>query len=67
MFIMDQKRIKEEKMAQLRNGLTAYAESNELIRLIKKDIQKYELLVHCDETPSGCWFIPLHEKTGNAC
>ncbi|WP_404453543.1 hypothetical protein LG329_03775 [Virgibacillus necropolis] len=67
MFIMNQKRIKEEKVNQLRNGLTAYAESHELIRLIKRDIQKYELSVHCDEAPSGCWFIPLHNESGNAC
>lgn len=67
MFIMDQKRMKDEKINQLKHGSTAYAESNELIRLIKRDIQKYELHVHCDETPSGCWFIPLHKQSGNAC
>lgn len=67
MFIMDQKRIRDEKIDQLQKGLTAYAESHELIRLIKRDIQKYELFVHCDETPSGCWFIPLFEENGSAC
>ncbi|ASN05008.1 hypothetical protein [Virgibacillus necropolis] len=62
MFIMNQKRIKEEKINQLREGQTAFAETHELIRLIKRDILKYDLHVHCDETPSGCWFIPLHER-----
>lgn len=67
MFIMDHKRIRDEKIDQLSKGISAYAESHELIRLIKRDIQKYQLFVHCDEAPSGCWFIPLHEKSGSAC
>lgn len=62
MFIMNQKKIKDQKINQLKSGLTAYEESKEVIRLIKRDIQKYELHVHCDETPLGCWFIPLHNK-----
>ncbi|MFZ3578192.1 hypothetical protein [Virgibacillus sp. DJP39] len=66
MFIMNHNRMKEEKINLLKNGLTAYAESNELIRLIKRDIKKFELHVHLDETPSGCWFIPLHNKNENA-
>ena len=62
MFIINQKIIKDQKINQLKSGLTAYEESREVIRLIKRDIQKYELHVHCDETPLGCWFIPLHNK-----
>lgn len=61
MFIQQQ-RIRDEKIRQLRSGQTAYAESQELIRLIKRDIMKHDLQVHCDQANSGCWFIPLHEK-----
>ncbi|MGY0693083.1 hypothetical protein ACW2QC_09885 [Virgibacillus sp. FSP13] len=62
MLIMPQGQIKDEKINQLKAGRTAYAESNELIRLIKRDITKLGLHVHCDQTNTGCWFIPLHEQ-----
>ncbi|WP_188453421.1 hypothetical protein [Virgibacillus oceani] len=62
MLIMNQRRIRDEKINQLKVGQTAYAESDELIRLIKRDIEKNNLHVHCDETAAGCWFIPLQGK-----
>jgi len=54
--------IREQKINLLRNGFSAYAESAELIRLIKRDIFRYALNVFYDETSSGCWFIPLRQK-----
>lgn len=62
MLVMHQTRIRDEKIMQLQKGRTAYAESNELIRLIKRDIDKHKLHVHCDQTNAGCWFIPLSEQ-----
>ncbi|GGB27563.1 hypothetical protein F3157_01235 [Virgibacillus dakarensis] len=62
MLIMPQSRIRDEKINQLKSGQTVYAESSELIRLIKRDIAKYHLHVHCDQTNTGCWFMPLQEK-----
>jgi hypothetical protein len=59
MLIMNERRIRDRKIEQLKKGRTAYAESKELIRLIKRDIEKYGLNVYYDETPSGCWFIPV--------
>ncbi|WP_234028548.1 hypothetical protein [Lentibacillus sp. Marseille-P4043] len=59
---MPQRQIRDEKIKQLKSGQTAYAESDELIRLIKRDIMKLDLHVHCDQTNTGCWFIPLHEQ-----
>jgi len=51
--------LRKEKLNLLKNGFSAYAESSELIRLIKRDIIRNSLYVFYDETPTGCWFIPL--------
>ncbi|MBU5468106.1 hypothetical protein KQI49_14855 [Virgibacillus sp. MSJ-26] len=54
--------MREQKVNLLKNGFSAYAESAELIRLIKRDIFNYALNVFYDETSSGCWFIPLSSE-----
>ncbi|WP_042146358.1 hypothetical protein [Paucisalibacillus sp. EB02] len=59
MLIMNERSIRDRKIEQLMNGRTAYAESKEVIRLIKRDIERYGLNVFYDETPTGCWFIPV--------
>lgn len=59
MFVMNNRRMRDEKIAQLKAGRTAYAETEELIRLIKRDIEKEHLHVHYDPGNGGCWFIPL--------
>ncbi|MFD2761834.1 hypothetical protein [Lentibacillus juripiscarius] len=61
MLVIHQSRLRDEKVAQLKEGKIAYAESAELIRLIKRGIQRENLLVHYDQTNTGCWFIPLNE------
>ncbi|HLR68452.1 hypothetical protein [Virgibacillus alimentarius] len=62
MFIMNERQIRDEKMKQLKKGQSAYAESYELIRLLLRDIKKYNLQVHCDRTNIGCWFIPISDQ-----
>jgi len=57
--MLNKRRIRDEKIRQLKAGRNAYAESHELIRLIKRDIEKEHLHVHFDTTRTGCWFIPL--------
>ncbi|WP_026906447.1 hypothetical protein [Paucisalibacillus globulus] len=59
MLIMNERTTRDRKIEQLMNGRTAYAESKEVIRLIKRDIERYGLQVYYDETPTGCWFIPI--------
>lgn len=59
MLIMSYYKLRDEKLAQLRNGHTAYAKSRELIRILKRGIEKEQLRVHYDETQKGCWIIPL--------
>lgn len=55
---MNRKRMVEDKLEQLNKGQTAYAESRELIRLVKREIENQQIPVFTDETESGCWFIP---------
>ncbi|PAV30389.1 hypothetical protein CIL05_07920 [Virgibacillus profundi] len=62
MLIMNHRRMRDEKMAQLKEGRTAYAETHELIRLIKRDIEREHLHVYFDDTKTGCWFIPMSDK-----
>lgn len=59
MFVLNNIRMRDEKISQLRAGRTAYAETTELIRLMKRSIEKEQLHVHLDATNGGCWFIPL--------
>ncbi|GGH75723.1 hypothetical protein GCM10010978_15860 [Compostibacillus humi] len=61
-MIIHQRSLRDRKIAQLKQGKNAYAESKELIRLIKRDIEKEHLNVLCEETNNGCWFIPLDER-----
>lgn len=59
MFVMNERRIRDEKIAQLKKGRAAYAESHELIRLIKRRIDQENIAVHVDNTNIGCWITPM--------
>ncbi|WP_010651143.1 hypothetical protein [Oceanobacillus massiliensis] len=59
MLPINLRRMRDEKIDQLRKGNTAYAETGELIRLMKRTIEKEQLHVQYDETDAGCWFIPV--------
>lgn len=59
MYVMNDRHIRDEKIAQLKKGRTAYAESKELIRLMKRRIERENLPVHYDYTTLGCWITPL--------
>ncbi|GLO66843.1 hypothetical protein M3E13_15025 [Oceanobacillus kimchii] len=53
------RRIRDTKMQLLRQGITAYAETEELIRLLKNSIKKENLSVQYDYDHAGCWFVPI--------
>lgn len=48
----------EQKMNLLHHGYSAYAESEDLIRMMKEEIMKQNLPVIIDQTDNGCWFFP---------
>lgn len=59
MLVMNERRIRDEKIEQLKHGCSAYAESEELIRLMKRGIDRTNLNIHLDYTDTGCLFIPI--------
>lgn len=61
MLMIHERRMRDEKMKYLLKGNSAYAETNELIRLLKREIERIGLHVFYDHTNTGCWFIPLQE------
>ncbi|MFD1851909.1 hypothetical protein [Oceanobacillus bengalensis] len=61
-MIINTIRLRDEKIANLKLGRNAYAESPELIRLIKRDIERQHLQVFFDHTDTGCWFIPADNR-----
>ena len=58
MTVLDRRLMRDEKIKQLKEGRTVYAESPEFIRLIKRGIEKEKLEVKLENTNGGCWFIP---------
>ncbi|MFS0751188.1 hypothetical protein [Oceanobacillus sp. 1P07AA] len=52
------RRIRDKKMQLLRQGITAYAETEELIRLMENSIKKENISVQYDYDHAGCWFVP---------
>ncbi len=62
MTVLDRRKMRDEKITQLKSGRTVYAESPELIRLIKRSIEKENLRVDYEESDAGCWFIPIENK-----
>ncbi|KGP73622.1 hypothetical protein N782_03080 [Pontibacillus yanchengensis Y32] len=62
MLIMNRRRLVEDKIQRIVSGQTAYAESKELIRLVKRELERQNLPVYMDETDSGCWFIPKQKQ-----
>ncbi|TCT24977.1 hypothetical protein EDD68_10444 [Melghiribacillus thermohalophilus] len=62
MWVIDRHKQLENKMNQLRNGYTAYAETEELIRLLKRRLKKQNMNVLMDQTENGVWFIPIKEE-----
>lgn len=61
MTVLDRRKMRDEKITQLKSGRTVYAESPELIRLIKRSIEKENLHVDYEESDAGCWFIPVED------
>lgn len=58
MKVIHTQRIADEKVNQLKEGLTAFAETEEVIRLVKRRIDRNNLVVHEEHTNLGCWFTP---------
>lgn len=60
-MIINRKILAKEKVENLKRGYSAYAETDELARIIEKELAHLDIPVFIDRTPFGWWFIP--EKT----
>ncbi len=62
MTVLDRQKMRDEKLKQLKEGRTIYAESPEFIRMIKRGIERENLKVVCENSNGGCWFSPDEES-----
>lgn len=57
-MIINRKAIARAKIEKLKNGYSAFADSQEVADLIEKELTQLNMAVHIDRTSQGCWFIP---------
>ena len=65
-MIITARELRNQKLERLRSGHNVYTESNEVIRLLQRDIAKENLDILCEQTSSGCWFTPIKNNTRSA-
>lgn len=58
-MVINRKHMARAKVEQLKQGVSAFAESTEVVHLMEKEISKQNLNVLIDRTPMGAWFIPV--------
>lgn len=62
MTVLDRREMRDEKLQQLKDGRTVYAESPEFIRMIKRGIEKECLQVIYENSNGGCWITPENKQ-----
>ena len=65
-MIITARELRNQKIERLRNGHNAYTESDEVIRLLQRDIARENLEIIVERTSSGCWFIPVKNNSKSA-
>ncbi|KNH36668.1 hypothetical protein ACV3PA_06755 [Exiguobacterium acetylicum] len=61
-MILNRSQIAREKVEQLKLGVTAFTETEEIAEKIRKSVAELQLNVIEDHTDRGVWFIP-QDKT----
>ncbi|WP_453994464.1 hypothetical protein [Bacillus nitroreducens] len=56
---INRRKLVNEKMARIKNGYSAYAESPDIVIALKKEIQALNINVVEEVTELGSWFIPV--------
>jgi hypothetical protein len=64
-MLINRRTIAKEKLEQLRNGQTAYAETIEVSDYMEKQIMNLEMDVVIDRTERGNWFYPTQSDREN--
>lgn len=62
-MILNRKQLVREKLQQIIDGYSAYAESKEVAEMLKKEIRLLNLEVFEDCTDIGSWFIPVKKES----
>lgn len=57
-MIINRKALARDKVEKLKNGYSAFTDSQEVAELVEKEIAELNMAVHIDRTSLGCWFIP---------
>ncbi|WCN37247.1 hypothetical protein [Aneurinibacillus uraniidurans] len=57
-MVISPREMARTKVEQLKNGLSAFSETQEVTELIERYIKEEQLNVLIDRTSLGCWFIP---------
>ncbi|GEM_PF-527223 len=61
-MIISERELCNQKIASLKKGQNAFAESEKLINRIEKAVAEENLEVLFDRTPAGCWITPIKEE-----
>ncbi|WP_227936611.1 hypothetical protein [Alkalihalobacillus deserti] len=57
-MVINRKEMALKKVEKIKNGLSAFAESKEVVEIIRKELEQDGIAVHEDITEVGSWFIP---------
>lgn len=61
-MIINRRQMAKSKINKIKNGYSAFAETQEIIEFIKKELERENIPVHIDQTEQGCWFIPIKNE-----
>ena len=57
-MIINRQEIVRKKLHLLEEGFSAFTDSQEVARLIKRELRKRDMRAIEDQTPHGSWFYP---------
>lgn len=57
-MIMNRKELARIKFENLKNGYSAFTDSEEIANILKGQLTNLSIPIHIDQTALGYWFIP---------
>ena len=62
-MIITNRELCNQKMESLKSGYNAFVESEKLLELVEREVEKENIQVVIEKTSAGCWIIPASEKS----
>ena len=62
-MVISRREMARAKVEKLKNGFSAFSETQEITELMERYIKEENLDVHVDKTSLGCWFIPADKES----